>query len=79
MKNPTDLVLAIITRGRVMMATDCPIPNIPAAIADITPACAELHAKSNRVIHFQLRDPANGRVVLAMEHGATTFNQLEGR
>lgn len=28
MKNPTDLVLAIITRGRVMMATDCPKSEI---------------------------------------------------
>jgi len=62
----------------VTVATDCPIPNIPAAIADITPACAALHAKSNRAIHFQLRDPANGQAVMVMEHGATTFQPMKG-
>lgn len=79
MKKPTDLILAIITRGRVLTVNDDPIPNHPEAIADLTPPCAALHAKSRRTIHFQLRDPATGQAVLVMEHGATTFQPMKGR
>ncbi len=77
MTTPTHLRLAIINRGRVMIV-DEPIPNHPAAIADLEPACAQLHSKSRRAIHFQLRDPADGRSVLVMEHGATKFQPLKG-
>lgn len=79
MNKPTHLILTIITSGRVMPVNDNPIPNHPDAIADLTPACAELHAKSRRAIRFQLRDPATGRAVMVMEHGASTFLLMKGR
>ena len=79
MSKSSHLILTIITRGRVMPVNDNPIPNHPDAIADLTPACAALHAKSRRTIHFQLRDPANGQAVLVMEHGAATFQPMKGR
>ena len=78
MKTPAEFCLAIINRGRVLIV-DQLIPNHPEAIADITIACAQLHASSQRAIHFQLRDPADGRGVLVMEHGATTFQPMKGR
>lgn len=78
MSKSSHLILTIISRGRVLPISDNPIPNHLDAIADLEPACADLHAKSRRAIHFQLRDPANGRAVLVMEHGATTFQTPRG-
>lgn len=77
MNNPSHLKLAIINRGRVLIV-DEPIPNHPQAIADLTPACAQMHANTRRAIHFQLRHPDDGRVVMVMEHGAKTFQAAQG-
>ena len=74
---PRHLRLAIINRGRVMIV-DEPIPNVPQAIADLTPACAQMHANTRRAVHFQLRDPADGRAVLILENGAKTFQEPKG-
>lgn len=79
MTTSSHLVLTVITRGRVLPVSDNMIPNHPDAIADITPACAALHAKTRRALHFQLRDPANGQAVLVMEHGSSTFRPMGGR
>lgn len=76
-KQSTHLCLAIINRGRVMIV-DEPIPHMPQAIADLEPACAQMHANTRRAVHFQLRDPADGRVVLVMEHGSKTFQAPQG-
>lgn len=78
MKKPTDLVLAIITRGRVLLVNDCPIPNVPQAINAIGAACCAMHSATRRTVHFQLRDPATGQAVLVMEHGATSFRPMGG-
>lgn len=75
---PTHLKLAIVVGGKVLFV-DKEIDNTPAAIADLEPACAQMHAKTERYVHFQLRDPANGRAVLVMEHGATRFEPMKGR
>ncbi len=77
MAMPTHLLLAIINRGRVMIV-DEPIPNHPQAIADLAPACAQIHANTRRAVHFQLRDPAHGRPVWVLEHGATSFQPMQG-
>lgn len=76
-KQPSHLLLAIINRGRVMIV-DEPIVNVPQAIADLEPACAQMHANTRRAVHFQLRDPADGRAVLIMENGAKTFQAPQG-
>ena len=75
---PATLKLAIVVGGKVLIV-DKEIANTPAAIADIETHCAAMHAKTDRYVHFQLRDPADGRAVLVMEHGATRFAPMKGR
>ncbi len=77
MATPTHLRLAIINRGRVTIV-DEPIPNYPDAIAKISEGCALLHAALRRAVHFQLRDPADGRAVYVIEHGAKAFQPALG-
>lgn len=77
MNEPSHLKLAIINRGRVMIV-DEPVPNHPFAIAEVASGCALLHNSSRRAIHFQLRHPDDGRVVMVMEHGAKTFQAAQG-
>lgn len=77
MATPTHLRLAIINRGRVMIV-DEPIPNHPQAIADLAPACAQMHANTRRAVHFQLRDPADGKTLYVLENGAVTFQEPRG-
>lgn len=77
MATPTHLLLTIINRGRVMIV-DEPIPNHPQAIADLAPACAQMHANTRRAVHFQLRNPLNGKVMLVLERGSAFFQPVQG-
>lgn len=77
MTTPTHLLLAIINRGRVMIV-DEPIPNHPQAIADLAPACAQMHANTRQAVHFQLRSPLNGKVMHVLEHGSAFFHPVQG-
>lgn len=77
MAAPTHLRLAIINCGRVMIV-DEPIPHHPQAIADLAPACAQIHAKTRSAVHFQLRDPLDGKTLYVLENGATTFQEPRG-
>lgn len=74
---PTHLRLAIINRGRVLIV-DEPVANHPDAISALSESCASLHASTRRAIHFQLRDPVDGRAVYVIEHGAKAFQPVQG-
>ncbi len=78
MTHPTHLKLAVINRGRVLIV-DAPVPNQPMAIEALGEILAELHVITHRALHFQLRDPADGRAVLVLEHGANAFQPMQGR
>ncbi|MBN9695711.1 MAG: hypothetical protein J0L85_07910 [Zoogloea sp.] len=74
---PTHLKLAILNSGKTMVI-DEPVPNQPDAIAALGKILGALHAGTRQAIHFQLRDPTDGRMVLVLEHGATTFQEPRG-
>jgi hypothetical protein len=77
MAHPTHLKLAILNRGKVLVV-DEPVPNQPGAIDSLSKILAALHAGTRRALHFQLRDPADGRAVMVLEHGATSFQPMQG-
>ena len=77
MSEPTHLKLAIINRGRVLVV-DEPVPNMPDAIDALGKILSALHAGTRRALHFQLRDPADGRPALVLENGATSFQAMRG-
>ena len=77
MSQSTHLKLAIINRGKVMVV-DEPVPNAPEAIDALGKILSALHAGTRRALHFQLRDPADGRTVLVLEHGASSFQAMRG-
>jgi len=79
MSKPTHLILTIISNGRVLPVSAEPLPNHPDAIARLSDSCAALHAQTRWAVHFQLRDPADGRALLVLEHGATAFQPMKGR
>lgn len=77
MAQPTHLKLAILNRGKVLVV-DEPVPNQPGAIDALSKILAALHAGTRQALHFQLRDPADGRAVMVLEHGATSFQAMRG-
>lgn len=77
MNEPSHLKLAILNRGKVMVVDD-PVPNQPGAIEALGKILGALHAGTRQALHFQLRDPADGRMVLVLEHGATAFQEPRG-
>jgi len=76
---PPLLTLACLNRGHVLAVTDAPLANDPDSLARLGVACAALHHLTGRRLHFQLRDPADGRAVLVLEHGDSAFRPMRGR